>query len=61
MLATGFENGLGPADKHFAFDDGRPELTECDGSPTSRYSVVSASHVQQYAEMIRRSISAADG
>ena len=35
MLATGLQNGLGPADEHFAFDDGRPELTERDESTTT--------------------------
>jgi len=35
VLATGFQNGLGPADEHFAFDDGRPELTERDESTTT--------------------------
>ena len=35
VLATGFEGGLGLADEHFAFDDGRPELTERDESTTT--------------------------
>ncbi|QAU12024.1 thioredoxin reductase-like protein [Halorubrum sp. BOL3-1] len=35
VLATGFQGGLGPADEHFAFDDGRPELTERDESTTT--------------------------
>ena len=35
VLVTGFESGLGPADGHFAFDDGRPELTERDESTTT--------------------------
>ncbi len=35
VLATGFEGGLGPADEHFAFDDGRPQLTERDESTTT--------------------------
>ena len=35
VLATGFQGGLGPADEHFAFEDGRPELTKSDESTTT--------------------------
>jgi len=35
VLATGFESGLGAADDHFEFEDGRPRLTDRDESTTA--------------------------